>query len=106
MISISLIKVVIEELRVIIYFYPVRDKTKLVLDLLSDEKLIEEERESAKRIKEKLQGNKSLKYLKLSEELKLLVVIHHIYQVKALSNHPISHKDNKIMNMVTQYPHI
>ena len=60
-ISISLIKGVIEEVRVTIYFYPVRDKAKLVLDLLSDEKLIEEERENAKRIKEKLQGNKSLK---------------------------------------------
>lgn len=51
------IRVWIGELQVTILFnLKVREKTKVVMDLLSNEKLIEEERESAKKIKERLNG--------------------------------------------------
>jgi epsin len=38
----------------------VREKAKAVMDLLANEKLIEEERENAKKIKERLNGKSEI----------------------------------------------
>lgn len=56
----------------------VREKTKTVLDLLANEKQIEEERENAKKIKERLNGKDSNIFCQLMEVLKLWVVTHPI----------------------------
>ena len=49
----------------------IRDKTKQLVDLLTNEKLIEEERENSKKIRDRLAGN-NYKYSKLLEAQLLL----------------------------------